>query len=150
MYDYREAIKEDIRNYIIKNTDWEEHTNRNDLEERLQDMLWTEDPVTGNASGSYTFSRSKAQEYILDNLDLLEEACAGLGTDEATVGHWLLPSDFESMDAVIFSASASMKYRMNLIRTSLGHFRDRFSSKFRYKNNHSANHRHYGYFFATF
>lgn len=28
MYDYREAIKEDIRNYIIKNTDWEEHTNR--------------------------------------------------------------------------------------------------------------------------
>lgn len=101
MCDYREAIKEDIRNYIIKNTDWEEHTNRNDLEERLQDMLWTEDSVTGNASGSYTFSRSKAQEYVPDNLDLLEEACAGLGTDEATVGRWLLASDFESMDVTI-------------------------------------------------
>lgn len=101
MYNYREALKEDIRNYIIENTDYEERTDRDDLEERLQDTLWAEDSVTGNASGSYTFNRSKAQEYVLDNIDLLAEACAELGTDKATVGHWLLDSDFETMDVTI-------------------------------------------------
>ena len=37
----------------------------------------------------------------MDNIDLLEEACAELGTDDATVGRWLLASDFESMDVTI-------------------------------------------------
>ena len=101
MYDYRAAIKDDIRAYISENIGSEELADRDTLEERLQDMLWTEDSVTGNASGSYTFSRSTAQEYVLDNIDLLEEACAELGTDGAAVGRWLLASDFESMDVTI-------------------------------------------------
>lgn len=101
MYNYREALKEDIRNYIIENTDYEERTDRDEFEEQLQDRLWAEDSVTGNTSGSYTFSRNAAQEYAMDNLDLLEEACAELGTDEAAIGRWLLASDFETMDVTI-------------------------------------------------
>lgn len=101
MYDYKEAMKDDIRAYINENIDEKERTDRNELEERLQDILCAKDSVTGNASGSYTFSRYKAQEYVLDNIDLLEEACAVLGADNATVGRWLLASDFESMDMTI-------------------------------------------------
>lgn len=101
MYDYKEAMKEGIRSYTINNTDWEERQDRDTLGEHLQDALWAEDSVTGNASGSYAFSRSKAQEYVMDNIGLLEEACAELGTDDATVGRWLLASDFESMDVTI-------------------------------------------------
>ena len=101
MYDYKEAMKDDIRAYINENIDEKERTDRNELEERLQDILCAKDSVTGNASGSNTFSRYKAQEYVLDNIDLLEEACAVLGADNATVGRWLLASDFESMDVTI-------------------------------------------------
>ncbi len=96
MYDYREAIRDDIRNYIEENGIEEGMT-----EERLYDELWTEDSVTGNASGSYTFSRAQAERYVTENIDLLEEACSEFGMDDATVGHWLLSQSFETMDVTI-------------------------------------------------
>ena len=75
-YDYNEAIREDIREYIKNEIDLEEwRGNRDGLEEKLNDDLWTVDSVTGNASGSYTFNTYKAEEYICHNLDLLAEAC---------------------------------------------------------------------------
>lgn len=101
MYDYREAVKEDIRSYIKDNVDIDEDTDRDELESALNDDLFACDSVTGNASGSYTFSRDKARNYVTDNIDLLEEACGELGTDDATVGHWFLNEDFESMDVTI-------------------------------------------------
>ena len=36
--------------------------------------MWNADSVTGNASGSYTFSRARAKEYVLGSTDLLKEA----------------------------------------------------------------------------
>ena len=79
-YDYNEAIREDIREYIKNEMDLEEwRGNRDGLEEKLNDDLWTVDSVTGNASGSYTFNTYKAEEYICHNLDLLAEACNELG-----------------------------------------------------------------------
>lgn len=101
MYDYREAVKEDIRSYIKDNVDIDEDTDRDELESALNDDLFTCDSVTGNASGSYTFSRDKARDYVIDNIDLLEEVCGELGTDDATVGLWFLSEDFESMDVTI-------------------------------------------------
>lgn len=37
--------------------------------------------MTGNASGSYTFSTWQAEEYLAHNWDVLEEACAEFGAD---------------------------------------------------------------------
>lgn len=74
-YDYNKAIREDVREYIKNEVDLEEwRGNRDGLEEKLNDDLWTDDSVTGNASGSYTFNTYKAEEYICHNLDLLAEA----------------------------------------------------------------------------
>lgn len=74
-YDYLEAVKHDVREYI------EQHGliatyrgNREGLEEKLNDDLWCEDSVTGNASGSYTFNAWRAEEYLCHNLELLAEA----------------------------------------------------------------------------
>ena len=79
-YDYNEAIREDVREYIKNDIDLEEwRGNRDGLEEKLNDDLWTVDSVTGNASGSYTFSTYEAEENICHNLDLLAEACEELG-----------------------------------------------------------------------
>ena len=67
-YDYLENLKEDIKNYI------EENEKELDFE-TLYDELFIEDSVTGNLSGSYTFSTYKAEENLSHNLDLLQEAC---------------------------------------------------------------------------
>lgn len=81
MYDYREAIRNDIREYINDEITLTDYADRDELEEYLQDELWTVDSVTGNASGSYTFSTWKAEEYLCHNLDLLREALDEFGGD---------------------------------------------------------------------
>lgn len=55
-YDYLEAIKEDVLNYINENN-------------------------TGNASGSYTFNAWTAEEYLCHNFELLGEALTEFGCD---------------------------------------------------------------------
>lgn len=53
-YDYLNAVIDDVREYIAEEIDLAEWKgNRDGLEEKLNDDLWTTDSVTGNASGSY-------------------------------------------------------------------------------------------------
>ncbi len=73
-YDYFEAVCNDVRDYIKENINAADFSDREELEEHLNDMLWAEDSVTGNASGSYTFNAYKAEEDLCHNLDLLKEA----------------------------------------------------------------------------
>lgn len=84
-YNYMKAMKEDIREYIRDNyAAWDivdKLADRDEWEEELNDDLWTVDSVTGNASGSYTFSTYQAEEYICHNLDLLAEAAEEFGSD---------------------------------------------------------------------
>lgn len=85
-YDYREAMREDIYNYIREGIDLSDWCGKRcKLEEALYDQLWITDSVTGNASGSYTFSTYRAEEYIAHNWDLLEEALRELGGTESPI-----------------------------------------------------------------
>lgn len=74
-YNYREAMYDDIKEYISENITLSDYDDREDLEEYLNDTLWTEDSITGNASGSYWFNTYKAEEAICHNWDILAEAC---------------------------------------------------------------------------
>jgi hypothetical protein len=78
-YDYREALGEDIMEYIENEVDLAEWESLEDLEDFLRDELWTVDSVTGNGSGSYTFSTWTAEENLCHNLDLLGEALQEFG-----------------------------------------------------------------------
>lgn len=78
-YDYLEAVKEDVKNYLEENGIKVTSENRDELEEQLNDDLFCCDSVTGNASGSYTFNAWKAEENLCHNLDLLGEACEEFG-----------------------------------------------------------------------
>lgn len=74
-YNYLEAVKEDVREYItneIELDNW--RGDRDGLEDKLNDDLWVEDSVTGNVSGSYTLNTWQAEENLAHNWDLLEEA----------------------------------------------------------------------------
>lgn len=98
MYNYYEAVKDDVREYIeneINLNEWK--GNRERLEEKLNDDLWTCDSVTGNASGSYTFNAWEAEENLCHNLDLLEEALDEFGSDKG----YLLENGAEAADVTI-------------------------------------------------
>ncbi len=101
MYNYLEAMKSDIKDYIKNEINTTNYFDREELENDLNDTLWTEDSVTGNASGSYTFNRAEAAEYVNDNIDLLSEACSEFGIDSATIGKKFLDEDFEYFDVTI-------------------------------------------------
>lgn len=100
-YNYMNAMTEDIRNYITENINREDYTeDRDGLEEYLNDTLWTEDSVAGNASGSYTFNSWTAKEYVLDNTDLLKEAYTEFGQKE-NIADVICDEDWESADVTI-------------------------------------------------
>lgn len=88
MYNYLENVIADAKEAIKNNYTEEElrenlessHT-RQHFEEKLSDELWTDDSVTGNGSGSYTFSTYKAEENLAHNFDLLEETAEAFGIE---------------------------------------------------------------------
>lgn len=99
-YDYSTAIRDDIRQYIedkIERADWIDQPH--ELEDHLNNTLWIEDSITGNASGSYWFSRYRAECALAHNWDLLRECLAELGAD--------MPTDPETADVIIRCALLS-------------------------------------------
>ena len=97
-YNYMNAMTENIRDYITENINREDYTeDRDGLEEYLNDTLWTEDGVTGNASGSYYCNAWKAEEALSHNWDLLAEALEEFGQDGTDV----LKEGAEAMDVTI-------------------------------------------------
>ena len=91
-YDYEEAMREDIRQYLKDH--WEKGKRIEDEDrDKLHDDMWVADSVTGNASGSYTFNAWKAEENVCHNLDLLGEAMDEFCVDGDTLrekmsGEW--------------------------------------------------------------
>lgn len=96
-YDYREAIKNDILDYIEYNIDFEDFEDLDELSEQLNSDLWAYDGVTGNGSGSYTFNAYQAEEYLCHNLDLLGEALEEFGSGE----DYLINNGAEACDVTI-------------------------------------------------
>ena len=64
-------MKEDVKNYLEEN----ELQLNEDTYNDIYDEMFISDEITGNASGSYTFSTYQAEENICHNMDLLQEAC---------------------------------------------------------------------------
>lgn len=80
-YNYLENVTADAKQAILENLNYWDFSDREELEERANDELWADDSVTGNASGSYTFSTWQAEENLCHNMDELEDACNEFGQD---------------------------------------------------------------------
>ena len=85
-YNYLENVKEDVRNFIEENNITVDNDNREEIEEQLNDELWNDDDITGNASGSYFFNSYQAAEAIALNWDLLAEALEDFGYENIKNG----------------------------------------------------------------
>lgn len=80
-YDYLEVVTNDAKQAILENLENWNFSDREELKEIANDNLWTDDSVTGNASGSYTCNAWEAEENLCHNMDELEEACNEFGQD---------------------------------------------------------------------
>ena len=103
-YNYLEAMREDIKDYIKNDAEFDVNDllyNRSYLEEKLHDDLWICDSVTGNASGSYFCNSYKSMECVLDNVDLLHEMCNEFGIEAETIGQKFIDEEWEWMDVSI-------------------------------------------------
>lgn len=100
-YDYREAMKDDIVQYIEENINLDEYEDNEELYETLDEDLWVADSVTGNGSGSYTFNREEAKKYVVDNMDLVGEMIEEFDIDTKTIGEKFKEQDWEYFDVSI-------------------------------------------------
>ncbi|WP_251575306.1 hypothetical protein [Limosilactobacillus agrestimuris] len=77
-YSYPTHEKEDIKQFIEARLDAGTFglliQGDEDTIEDVKDLMFDQDDITGNGSGSYTFSTRKAEENLVGNWDLLEEA----------------------------------------------------------------------------
>lgn len=80
-YNYLTAVTVDVTDYIKNEINLDEYETADELKDELNERLFVNDSVTGNASGSYTFNIWKAEENLCHNLDLLGEALTEFGCD---------------------------------------------------------------------
>lgn len=99
-YNYREHIKADVVDCL----DLFDVGGYDDVEEfaqKMEEELWVMDSVTGNGSGSYTFSREDAKKNVLDNIDLLHQVCGAFDIADYEIGKRFLEEDWEYFDVTI-------------------------------------------------
>lgn len=90
--DVKQAVKEWLENYpdALNEVDGDLMA----LYDNIYDDLWLYDTVTGNDSGSYTFSSYTAAEYLVGNYDLLINALEYFGYEGLNLEH-LNPEYFD-------------------------------------------------------
>ena len=103
-YNYLEAMKDDIKEYIDENINLDEFDDNDELYEKLNDDLWVEDNVTGNGSGSYTFDRHQSYENVQgdpDAMDYIRDLVEEFDISAETVAEKFLDEDYDYWDVSI-------------------------------------------------
>ena len=101
MSDYRTEVKEAIEQYLEDNEQYinmADFDTAEDFAEWLNDTLWIEDSVTGNASGSYTFNSYEAREKVLADMETVSEALKEFCVPAEEIGNRFLNEDWEYLD----------------------------------------------------
>ena len=84
MYNYYEEVLKAVEEAAEDSYTPEmlEPVDLDDYSEKLNDALWIDDSVTGNASGSYFFNSYEAEEALAGNWKLAAEAMEEFGLDK--------------------------------------------------------------------
>ena len=104
MYNYKKAVKEDVKRWMDDN---HEPGASRELEFNYDNVFegcWVSDDVTGNASGSYTFNRLQAREYFFDDPDSDEyiyQMCDEGFITQEEIGNRISSGDWEYIDVCI-------------------------------------------------
>ena len=111
-YNYLEAVKDDVETWLVDNSSqFEEIKDNNKIDgvtdwdgvkDDLNETLWNDDSITGNGSGSYTFNREKARDYVFnDGLQYLEDLVDEGWLTYESIGKDVTNYNFESLDVAL-------------------------------------------------
>ena len=103
-YDYKESVKQAVKDWIIDELN-SGLSSKEDIDfEYVYEACYVQDSVTGNASGSYTFSRYEARNNFFEDEnseEYLDEMISdGIITREE-LGRHMAESDWEWIDVCI-------------------------------------------------
>ena len=104
MYDYKEVTKANVREWMEENREMWESEDRHDAYEIVYDATWVDDSVTGNGSGSFTFSRLEARRNFFEDEnsdDYVAEMIEDGFMDKALFAEKIACSDWEWVDVSI-------------------------------------------------
>ena len=104
MYNYKDQIRADVKEWIEDNEEQIEGLDRHDAYEVIYDSCWVDDSVTGNASGSYTFSRWEARQNFFNDEDsdeYIDQMIEDGFTTRESVGRAVQESQWELLDVSI-------------------------------------------------
>ena len=104
MYSYKEQVRADVKEWIEDNKEQIEGLDRHDAYEVVYDSCWVDDSVTGNASGSYTFSRWEARQNFFndeDSEEYIDQMIEDGFTCRESVGRAVQESQWELLDVSI-------------------------------------------------
>ena len=104
MYSYKEQVRADVKEWIEDNKEQIEGLDRHDAYEVVYDSCWVDDSVTGNASGSYTFSRYEARQNFFndeDSEEYIDQMIEDGFTCRESVGRAVQESQWELLDVSI-------------------------------------------------
>lgn len=96
-YDYFQAVKDDVKDRLGDYGPRGEDETLEEYRERLHESFWIDDSVTGNGSGSYTFSTAKAREFVLGGVEQVIEACGEFGE---SLGALIEAGEWEKLDVL--------------------------------------------------
>ncbi|MGN1304023.1 MAG: hypothetical protein ACI4YB_03205 [Oscillospiraceae bacterium] len=100
MYNYLEAMKQDIINYIRDEVTTTDFTDIDELKETLEDDLWIDSTITGNGGDDYT-DKETSREYLNGNENLLKEALIEFCVDKEKIVDKFFAGDYSYFDSTI-------------------------------------------------
>lgn len=99
MYNYYDAVYDDVKEFLDENPDlFDEYEDNDSLIDYLNYALWDDDDVTGNGSGSYTYDREEARGYVLDGSETVKEALREYGVPAEEIVDHFFDNDWEYFD----------------------------------------------------
>ena len=119
MYNYYEAVLNDVLDYIKHEIDLSKFETLSDLETCLNDELFIADSVTGNGSGSYTFSTYQAEENLSHNLELIPEVAEYFGCEPTIEAGWEHGPEWGDVSIRCYYLPQAISNALDMIRYDL-------------------------------
>ena len=100
MYNYKEQIRNDVKERLLIEGCYDDY--KSDMEgiADVINLIFCDDSITGNGSGSYTFSRYEARKNVLENLDEIIEAYRNYGYSDKDLLNTMYDDNYEAVDVI--------------------------------------------------
>lgn len=120
MYNYLEAMKQDIINYIRDEVTTTDFSDIDDLRDTLEDDLWVDSTITGNGGDDYADNETSKQ-YLDGNEKLLKEAIYDFCVNRDRIVDSFLNGNYAYFDSIIrcYMLSQAISAALNEIESEL-------------------------------